>query len=138
MFYWINILETLRMVNLRLRVSVISYACADIHEKHSQKNTRHSPNVGLMLGQRRRRWTNIEPTLGESHVFAGFAQNWLSIRRLATQTFVHPTDLLGDLPLPRCLYLQSLLLIQSAVQIKSTIYILFPQHTYPVQTTWIN
>ena len=26
---------------------------------------RHSPNVGLMLGQRRRRWANIKPTLGE-------------------------------------------------------------------------
>ena len=25
-------------------------------------NTRH--NVGLMLGQRRRRWANIDPTLG--------------------------------------------------------------------------
>ena len=23
------------------------------------------PDVGLMLGQRRRRWLNIEPTLGE-------------------------------------------------------------------------
>ena len=28
-------------------------------------NTRRSPNVGTMLGQRRRRWTNIVPTLGE-------------------------------------------------------------------------
>ena len=27
-------------------------------------NTRRLPNVGLMLGQRRRRWTNIKPTLG--------------------------------------------------------------------------
>ena len=32
-------------------------------------NTRHSPNVGSMLGQRRRRWTIIEPTLGECLVF---------------------------------------------------------------------
>ena len=30
-----------------------------------QVNTRRSPNVGLMLGQRRRRSPNIEPTLGQ-------------------------------------------------------------------------
>ena len=28
-------------------------------------NTRHSPNVGWMVGQRRRRWPNIKPTLHE-------------------------------------------------------------------------
>ena len=30
----------------------------------------HSPNVVLMLGQRRRRWANIETVLGECPVFA--------------------------------------------------------------------
>ena len=30
----------------------------------SPANTSHSPKVGSMLVQRRRRWTNIEPTLG--------------------------------------------------------------------------
>ena len=34
-------------------------------------NTRRSPNVGLMLGHRLRRWSNITPTLGERLVFAG-------------------------------------------------------------------
>ena len=34
-------------------------------------NTRHPHNVGPMLGQRRRRWTNIGPTLGRCLVFAG-------------------------------------------------------------------
>ena len=34
-------------------------------------NTVHSTNVGLMLGQRRRRWPNINPTLVECTVFAG-------------------------------------------------------------------
>ena len=29
-------------------------------------------NVGFMLGQRRRRWTNIKPTLGQYIVFSGF------------------------------------------------------------------
>ena len=34
-------------------------------------NTGHSPNAVSMLGQRRRRWANIEITLGECPVFAG-------------------------------------------------------------------
>ena len=33
--------------------------------------TRLSPKVVSMLGQRRRRWSNIEPTLAERLVFAG-------------------------------------------------------------------
>ena len=33
-------------------------------------NTVHSPNFVLMLGQRRRRWANIETALGECPVFA--------------------------------------------------------------------
>ena len=28
-------------------------------------HTRHSPSIGLMLGHRPRRWTNIKPTLGQ-------------------------------------------------------------------------
>ena len=35
-------------------------------------NTRHSPNVASMLAHRLRRWPNIEATLGECLVFAGF------------------------------------------------------------------
>ena len=38
---------------------------------HSPENTEHSPNVVSMLGQRQRRWTNIETALGECSVFAG-------------------------------------------------------------------
>ena len=34
-------------------------------------NTTHWNNVGLMLGQRRRRWANIKPTLFQCVVFAG-------------------------------------------------------------------
>ena len=34
-------------------------------------NTRHWPNVILMLGRRRRRWANIKTTLGKWLVFAG-------------------------------------------------------------------
>ena len=40
---------------------------------HIPANTRRWPNVGLMLGQRRRRWANISPTLGQCIVFAGIA-----------------------------------------------------------------
>ena len=41
-------------------------------------NTRRSPNAGLMLGQSRRRWAIIKPTLSELLVFAVMAQNGLS------------------------------------------------------------
>ena len=34
-------------------------------------STWHSPDVGIMLGQRRRRWANIVTTLGERFVFVG-------------------------------------------------------------------
>ena len=37
----------------------------------SPANTIHCPIVGSMLGQRRRRWINIEPALGHCLVFAG-------------------------------------------------------------------
>ena len=33
-------------------------------------NTRHSPDAVSMLGQRRRRWTNIETAMGECRVIA--------------------------------------------------------------------
>ena len=38
-------------------------------------NTSRWPNVGLMLGQRRRRWANIKPTLGQHLVFEGLNSN---------------------------------------------------------------
>ena len=34
-------------------------------------NAIRSPNVGLMLGHRLRRWPNSKPTLGRCIVFAG-------------------------------------------------------------------
>ena len=37
----------------------------------SPVNTRRLPNVGFMLGQRRRRWTNLKLTLGQRVMFAG-------------------------------------------------------------------
>ena len=38
---------------------------------------RHSPNAVSMLGQRRRRWTNIETALGQCLAFAGLVVNSL-------------------------------------------------------------
>ena len=37
----------------------------------SPAKTAHSPNAVSMLGQRQRRWPNIETALGEQLVFAG-------------------------------------------------------------------
>ena len=37
------------------------------------------PNAGLLLGQRRRRWVNSKPTLGQRLMFAGV---WLSLEVL--------------------------------------------------------
>ena len=51
----------------------------------SLKNTRHSPNVGLMLAQRRRRWASISPTLGQWVVFAG--DPWFHCHRLLADSF---------------------------------------------------
>ena len=39
-------------------------------------NTKHWPNAGSMLGQRRRRWSNNKPALGECFVFDGSFLNW--------------------------------------------------------------
>ena len=36
-----------------------------------QTSTRRSPNAGLMLGHRRRRWPNINPALGQRLVLGG-------------------------------------------------------------------
>ena len=37
----------------------------------TRRSTRRRPNVELLLGQRRRRWPNINPTLGRRLVFPG-------------------------------------------------------------------
>ena len=34
-----------------------------VHQLAFPANTRHSPNAGLMMGQRRRRWDNNQPVL---------------------------------------------------------------------------
>ena len=39
-------------------------------------NTRHLPNAGLMLAQRRRRWANIKAALGKCLVLAQRWHRW--------------------------------------------------------------
>ena len=49
------------------------------------------PNAGLMLGQRRRRWANINPALGQRLVLAGFVHCWF-VQCYSQQTWdVWPT-----------------------------------------------
>ena len=43
------------------------------------ENTRCWSNVWLMLVQRRRRWTNIKPTLGQRLLFSGYLLVWGSL-----------------------------------------------------------
>ena len=54
--------------------------------KHQPSAQRLSPNAGSRLGQRRRRWPNLETALGQCFAFAGSAnQCWFKIK-LALQT----------------------------------------------------
>ena len=57
-------------------------------------HTRRSPSVGKMFAQRRRRWANIVPSLGERFVFAG----WLL-------ALVDVTILFKTLVLLNCLFI---------------------------------
>ena len=55
----------------RARDGLFCFATVDQRSRLYPTNTRRWPNGGLMLGQRRRRWANISPTLGQRFVFAG-------------------------------------------------------------------
>ena len=58
--------------------SVISIVCSERlypvnwTDIYYPANMIHRPNVGVMLGQRRRRWANIGTTLGRCLTFAGY------------------------------------------------------------------
>ena len=41
----------------------VSWPWPEIYQLNIPANTKHLANVGTMLGQRRRRWANIVPTL---------------------------------------------------------------------------
>ena len=46
------------------------------HTGVNPANTSHCNNVGRMLGQRRRRWANIQPTSLQHLLFVGNASPW--------------------------------------------------------------
>ena len=48
----------------------MSYTAEGQTGQHTPANTRRWTNAVLMLGQRRRRWANINTTLGHRLVFA--------------------------------------------------------------------
>ena len=79
--------------------------------------TRHSPNTVLMLGQRLRRWPNIEPTLEKCTMFArmyfcrGTGSNTLNFEIISSSTSYLEyqagggkglVDLVNQLTLERC------------------------------------
>ena len=45
-------------------------SCVDAHDKPVPANTRPWPIAGSRLGQRRRRWTSLEPAMGQRIVYA--------------------------------------------------------------------
>ena len=59
--------------------NVIRYCLFALHCKAIPENKSYCPNSGSMLAHRRRRWTNIEPELGQCIVFAEVDQHWISI-----------------------------------------------------------
>ena len=70
-------------------------------------NTGHSPNAASMLGQRRRRWPNIEAALGEWPVFAGLVpkknktfenpvKKHTDTEKNITKKYTTPTNLLSQ------------------------------------------
>ena len=56
---------------MSLGVSTMAQNLQQCDDQSEPANTRRWTNVGLMLGQRRRRWANIKPTLVQRLVLAG-------------------------------------------------------------------
>ena len=56
--------------------SLLTLSASKLHYYHVScpANTGHSPNAVSMLGQRRRRWTNIETALGECPCLMWYAR----------------------------------------------------------------
>ena len=74
--YWANVSDVVPALSQRLRWSVIRASMCEVSGLISihicrEADTSRSPNVGLMLAQRLRRWANINPTLGQRLVFSG-------------------------------------------------------------------
>ena len=73
---------------------------------HIAANTRRSPNAGLMLAQRRRRWANIKTALGELSCFRDvsltlFQRPPFSVQCWSFYSFAHSAvHYLGDFSWP--------------------------------------
>ena len=75
-----------------LQTSGPTHSKCEYVQMTTQKNTRRSPNVALMLGQRRRRWASIETTSGYCILFAGESSaKWTrtSFKRIPHICFEH-------------------------------------------------
>ena len=57
---------------------------SDGKQNKNRTNTRYWPNVGSMLGQRRRRWANVKPTLCQHLMLA-----WNNLLTPFTSNFFH-------------------------------------------------
>ena len=74
-----------RRLSIRMYILVSSWHLSGqvththaLHGWVDPANTRWNPNVALMLGQRRRRWSDIKATLGRCLVLAGFIRIYQS------------------------------------------------------------
>ena len=77
--YGHNIYFTFSVRGLTLDVKIYRRQILSIVRPRTERlnpaNSKHLPNAVSMLGQRRRRWANIETALGECPVFAGIYVN---------------------------------------------------------------
>ena len=55
-------------------------ALGTLNGEDNLANTRHRPNVGPMLGQRRRRWPNISPALSGASCLLGNQEHCIKHR----------------------------------------------------------
>ena len=65
--------RVLKQENYMSSSGIYKKADEELHKisEYDPANTRCSPSVGVMLGKRRRRWANGNPTLGGYFVFNG-------------------------------------------------------------------
>ena len=85
--FWVNIDHTyllLRLYEVYLLFVFLQMQMMLVHLLKPYTETTLL-NVGLILGQRCRRWTNIKPALGQFFVFAGYASLCVSIELLYIQ-----------------------------------------------------
>ena len=101
LLWWIYHLVTVRrwcFVKICVQSETNSKQCKFLpHAWYNPANTTHWCNVGQMLGQRRRRWANIGPTLDWCDVFAGKCLSFkqFGIDETQTQSLIHHVSYKG-------------------------------------------